>query len=206
MTRCISFLLVGSVPYAETMVQSMKDVHSLPVVQMTDLTSPAVAGVDEVVRLPFRIPLMLYRLKHLANYPHTEMLVVDTDVIAKRPVDDIWDRPFDVALTFRDPGELKTADGIDRSTEMPINTGVMFSRSRDFWRDAQAYLAHGTPELQRWYGDQVAVTEIMRRKMYDVLLLPCSEFNWAPSHRLDTSDAAFWHYKGAIRKKWISNA
>lgn len=205
MTRCASFLLVGEVPYAQTMVKSLKETHRLPVIQMTDLKTPAVPGVDEVVRLPFRIPLMLYRLKHLANFQHTEMLIVDTDCIAKHPVDDIWEKPFDVALTLRDPGELDTGDGIDRSADMPVNTGVMFSRTTQFWSDAFDWLTHGTEEHQRWYGDQLAVAEIMRRETYDVLKLPCSEFNWAPSHRLDTSPARFWHYKGAIRKKWISN-
>lgn len=206
MTRCASFLLVGEAPYAEKMVQSVKDVLGLPVVQMTDLRTKAVRGVDEVVRVPFKIPLMLYRLKHLASYRHTEMLILDTDVIAKRPVDDVWEIDFDVAVTLRLPGELYTGDGVDRHAEMPVNTGVMFSRSQEFWADCYSHLLGGTPEDHRWYGDQIAVSHVMRHKSYDVLCLLCSEFNWSPSHRDDVSDARFWHYKGAIRKKWITYA
>ena len=204
--RCASFLLVGEQPaYVERMVESIKDVHGIPVVQMTDLKSPKVKGVDEVVRLPFKVPLMLYRLKHLSLYRHTEMLIVDTDVIAKRPVDDVWEIDFDVGLTFRNPGELYTGDGIDRANDMPFNTGVMFSRGNAFWRDCYSWLTHGTPEQQRWYGDQLAVANVARRETHSVLGLLCSEFNWSPSHRDDTSDARFWHYKGAVRKKWITD-
>ena len=203
--REASFLLVGEQPYAERMVESIKDVHGIPVVQMTDLKTKPVKGVDKVVRLPFRVPLMLYRLKHLATYRHTEMLIVDTDVIAKRPVDDVWDIDFDVALTLRGPGELMTGDGLDISIEMPFNTGVMFSRGNAFWRDCYTWLAGGTPEEQRWYGDQLAVANVVRRETHEVLALLCSEFNWAPSSRTDTSEARFWHYKGATRKKWITS-
>lgn len=198
-----SFLLVGEQEYAATMVRALKDVHRCPVIQMSDLKSPKVAGVDEVVRLPFKVPLMLYRFKHLAAYPHDDMLIVDTDVIAKAPIDDVWLHRFDVALTHREPGELYEGDGDDLSSAMPFNTGVMFSRSTEFWADCYAWLAREDAAKQRWYGDQLAVAQVVCRATYDVLGLPCSVFNWAPSSINDGSTARFWHYKGAIRKKWI---
>jgi len=199
-----SFLLVGEQPYAETMVRSIKDVHGCKVVQMSDLRTPAVPGVDEVVRIPFKVPLMLYRLKHLASYRHDEMLIVDTDVVAKKPIDDILQFDFDVALTLRDYGELFTGDGTDVSSTMPFNTGVMISRTTEFWAECFNWLAAESPELQRWYGDQRAVFEVTERGGYHVLALPCAEFNWAPNSRTDTSEARFWHYKGGIRKKWMA--
>lgn len=198
-----SFLLVGRQHYAESMVASLKAVHGCEVVQMTDLRSDPVPGVDQVVRLPFRVPLMLYRLKHLLSFPHDELLIVDTDVIAKLPVEDLWEYPFDVALTLRDHGELYNGDGADIGGEMPFNTGVMFSRSQQFWEDCYHWLERQSPELQNWYGDQKAVAQIAHRPQYLVQVLPCSEFNWAPNSRNDCSEARFWHYKGAIRKKWI---
>ena len=200
-----SFLLVGDQPYAQTMVESLKAVLKCPVVMMTDSKTPAVKGVDEVVRLPFKIPLMLYRLRHLSLFQHDEMLIVDTDVVAKAPVDDVLAQDFDVALTFREPGELYTGDGIDISGDMPFNTGVMFSRTNEFWKDCYAWLVRQDAGKQQWYGDQLAVANVVRRGVYDVLGLPCNNFNWAPSSRTDTSNARFWHYKGAIRKKWMTN-
>ena len=195
-----SFLLVGEQPYAAAMVESLKTVHRCDVVQMTNLKTPQVQGVDEVVRLPFDIPLMRYRLKHLANYPHHDMLIVDTDVIAKSAIDDVWECDFDVALTKRPDGHFGSRDD---TPDMPYNTGVMLSRSREFWKECGHWLASESDELQRWYGDQRAVCEIAKRAHYTVLELDGDEFNWSPNSRVDTSPARFWHYKGGIRKKWM---
>ena len=195
-----SFLLVGEQSYAKAMVSSLKAVHGCDVVQMSDLKTPMVEGVDEIVRLQFNIPLMCYRLKHLANYPHRDMLIVDTDVVAKYPIDDVWECDFDIALTRRDAGDFGARDD---TPDMPYNTGVMLSRSREFWKECGNWLESQTPELQRWYGDQRAVCEVARRGHYSVLDLDCQEFNWSPNSRTDTSNARFWHYKGGIRKKWM---
>lgn len=199
-----SFLLVGEQDYAATMVRALKDVHQCPVIQMSDLKTPKVPGVDEVVRIPFKVPLMLYRFKHLAHLPHDEMLIVDTDVIAKAPIDDVWAHRFDVGLTHREPGELYDGDGDDLSSEMPFNTGVMFSRTNQFWADCYQWLSSQSAAKQRWYGDQLGVAEMVSRGTYEVLGLPCKEFNWAPSSINDGSNARFYHFKGAIRKKWIN--
>lgn len=201
-----SFLLVGEQEYAATMVRSLKEVHRCPVIQMSDLKTPKVPGVDEVVRMPFKVPLMLYRFKHLAAFTHDDMLIVDTDVIAKHPVEDVWAHRFDVGLTHREPGELYEGDGDDLSSAMPFNTGVMFSRSNQFWADCYQWLSHQGEAQQRWYGDQLAVAHLVQRDTYEVLGLPCSVFNWAPAHREDWSPARFFHFKGAIRKKWIPYA
>jgi hypothetical protein len=195
-----SFLLVGDCPYAARMVACLKGVNDCPVVQMSDLHTPKVAGVDEVIRLPFRIPLMPYRLKHLANFPHTELLVIDTDVIAKAPIGNVWAKPFDVALTVRD---YPLHNGVGAELDMPFNTGVMFSRSQAFWQESYEWLMTQSAERQRWYGDQLAVAEVAKRGTYNVLSLSCDEYNWSPNSRSDTSNAKFWHYKGAVRKKWI---
>lgn len=197
------FLLVGRQHYAPSMVRALKEVHGCEVVQMSDLRSEAVAGVDRVIRLPFKVPLMLYRFKHLLSFEHDELLIIDTDVIAKLPIEDVWERPFDVGLTLRDQGELYNGDGADIGGDMPFNTGVMFSRSQQFWEDCYQWLEKQSPELQNWYGDQKAVAQIAHRPQYLVNVFPCSEFNWAPNSRDDSSNARFWHYKGAVRKKWI---
>ena len=202
-----SFLLVGdSQPYVAKMVASAKAVHGCSVVQMSDLRTAAVPGVDEVVRIPFRIPLMPYRMKHLASFDHDEMLVLDTDVICKSAIDDIWLHYFDVGLTLRDRGELYAGDGADIGGGMPFNTGVMFSRSRSFWDECYRWLITQPPDVQRWYGDQRAVAKIAGRGTHQVMILKCAEFNWAPAFEGDSSEARFWHYKGARRKPWLDNS
>lgn len=187
-----SFLMVGNQPWAPAMVRSVRRVHSCHIVQMSDLKTPEVPGVDEVVRLPFRIPLMLYRLKHLASFPHDEMLILDADVVAK--AHDILSEDWDVALTKR---PMEEAFG------MPYNTGVMISRSRTFWVEALEWLNDAPKTLHDWYGDQTAVARIAATGRHRIKELSCAEFNWSPNSRRDTSDARFWHYKGLTRKKWL---
>lgn len=197
-----AFLLVGNQPYARHMVESIKDVYGCKVVQLSDLGTQPIDGVDEVIRRPFRIPLMLYRLKHLALLPVGDTLIVDTDVIAKKPID-LWSRDFDVVLTRREAGKLVNDAGIDMAPDMPFNTGVMLCRNPKFWTDCWEWLAKQADPLHHWYGDQYAVSAIANRDTYDVLQVPCSRYNWSPNSREDISDAYFWHYKGAVRKKWI---
>jgi len=86
---------------------------------------------------------------------------------------------------------------------MPYNTGVMFSRSKSFWVDCLDWLRDKPESLQQWYGDQYAVAAIAGNGSYQVKELPCDKFNWSPNSREDTSDARIWHYKGAVRKKWM---
>ena len=204
--RCVSFLLVGDQPYAEHMVASAKEVLGLPIVQMSDYDTPAVKGVTEVVRIVKEIPLMPFRLMHLAQFWHEEMLILDTDVIVKRPVDDVWARKFDVALCRRnDEYCFDTTTGRNIAKKMPVNTGVMFSRGNSFWAEAAMWLCD-QPKYHDWWGDQMAVAEVCRRGKYHVLLLPESEFNWSPIDEHDTSEARFWHYKGKHRKAWISGS
>jgi hypothetical protein len=199
-----SFLLVGHQPWAPLMVESIRRVTGYHVVQMSDLTTPEVDGADEVVRIPFRVPLMSYRLKHLANFPYDQWVTFDTDVLVKKGLDDVWHKPFDIAVTKRRPGKVTdTRDGTDVAPSMPFNTGVMFSREPQFWRDAYAWLRKQSDGVQAWYGDQLAVAEIASQDRYKVLKLPASEFNWTPATRDERSDARVWHYKGAEPKKWL---
>jgi hypothetical protein len=177
--------------YAEKMVRAAKEVHGAHIVQMTDLTTPPVPGVDEVIRHAPDVPLMVFRLRHLATYHHEEMLILDSDVICKAPCPEVWAQDFDVALTRR------------AGDDMPYNTGVMFSRSIDFWQEALEFLLRRCkPKHQDWYGDQLAVVGVANTRHYHVLDLPCDLYNWTPENREEQSDAKFVHYKGQ-RKEWI---
>lgn len=171
----------------------------LPIVQMSDEDTPAVEGVTEVIRLRKEIPLMPYRLLHLAQFPH-ETLVLDTDVLVKSQVDDVWARSFDIAICRRDEPHIWDK-AIDIAPLMPVNTGVVFSRSQRFWQEAAVWLFNHTAYHQ-WYGDQMAVAKICPK--YHTLLLPAHEFNWTPLDPQDSSEARLWHYKGP-RKEWMNN-
>ena len=201
-TPVATFVLVGEQPWAPLMVESINRVTGYPVIQLSDLNTPEVDGVDEVVRIPMRVPLMPYRLKHLALCPYDEWVTFDTDIIVKKPLADVWARPFDVAITRRLRGKCLDPNGVDIAPHMPFNTGVMFSRDSSFWREAHDWLCKQSQERQDWWGDQLAVAEVAQRRTHHVLLLPGEEFNWTPDKREDVSDARIWHYKGA-RKDWM---
>ena len=198
-----TFLMVGEQPWAPLMVESINRVTGYPVVQLSDLHTPEVEGVDDIVRLPMRAPLMPFRLKHLAECPYTEWVTFDTDILVKKRLDDVWERQFDVAITRRTEGRC-LHNGVDIAPSMPFNTGVMFSREPQFWREAYDWLKP-QEDKHLWWGDQLAVAEIANRNRYHVLVLPGTEFNWTPDKREQKSDARVWHYKGVNRKEWMSD-
>lgn len=204
MDPVVTFLQVGQQTWSAAMVESAKTL-GYPIVQMSDLKTPRVAGVDEVIRLPMKVPLMPFRLKHLALCPYKTWLTLDTDILVKKPVADVFERSFDVAITRRTEG-VCLHNGTDIAPSMPFNTGVIFSRTPEFWMEAYDWLRSQDDAKQHWWGDQLAVAEIANRLKYHVLVLPGHEFNWTPSHEGEQSEARIWHYKGVNRKEWITRA
>lgn len=205
----ITFLHVGEVqPWAEVMVARAQKITGQPVIQLTDNITPAVKGVDGVRRRDYDRPLMPFRLKHLSeiNEPH---LTLDSDVLLIRNIWDVWEEPFDVALTYRNQPLTLTITfqgqekGADIASHMPINTGVMFSRTPEFWVDCLKWTETLPGEKLNWWGDQMAVAAIANSGKYAVKRLECTEYNWTPS-RLDHYEGAkAVHFKGT-RKHWMS--
>lgn len=172
------------------------------VVHMTDEKTPSLGC--ERRELPYDGKLMTYRLDHLAALPDGELLVLDTDVMVQTDLGEVFAAPFDVALTKRE-GRIMYG-GKDIVASMPYNTGVMFTRKQAFWREC-AELCHQMPEdLQRWWGDQLAVKSVADARRYKVIELPCERFNYTPrTQDEDVSDKFAVHYKGQ-RKDWMLNA
>lgn len=198
----VAFLHVGDDSRcAEIMVRSVRGMGH-QVLQMTDGTTPKVKGANDVKRLVMDEPLMPYRLKHLALLPDFEWLLLDTDIVMQKDVSKVWDKEFDVALTKR--FEPVPFQGYDITRIMPYNTGVMFSRSRNFWRDAYEQCLTLDPQFWEWWGDQISVFLAARDGGYKLLELDCNEYNYSPkSQDEDVSGKAIVHYKGANRKEWM---
>lgn len=151
-----------------------------------------------------------------------EAVLLDIDTLIVRPLDDVWDLPFDVAYTTK------------AGTRVPINTGVLFVRvspaSRAFlatWRDLQvAMLANGADEATRaWRSlmiglNQAALAATLHElgldpksdtpALVDVALGPrrvhlcrlqcrdwnCEDASWPAFHPETTRIV---HYKGHLR-------
>jgi hypothetical protein len=183
--------------YARKMIESVQRVMpGRKIVQLTDEVTPAVDGASTV-----RLPLthgnpMIFKMEHLARLTGAWM-VLDTDVIVKSDLRHVFDLDFDVALTWRD-GPIYDPEGNDLTRAMPINCGVMFSRSPEFWR---ACLEWCSGKDVGWYADQLAVAAVWKR--FNVLRLHCDNFNYTPRSRdEDVSSRYVVHYKGK-RKEWM---
>ena len=184
---------------AKFLLESLKK-HMLdvPVFHLTDEETPAFA---EPIRKPFQ-PLSVHRTQFCAEL-EGDWLYLDTDIVLTRDVRGIFDQDFDLAYAERDEDN-------DYARSMPVNLGVIFSRTTKFWQDILPAVLQLPPRLQAWEGAQLATGWYVTRseswftdrgyKPYKILKLP-SEYNHAPENENDTQ-AAILHYKGK-RKRWL---
>lgn len=170
-------------------------------VQLSDERTPAVPGVDRILRREAG-PMLERRLEHYA-LTAGDWLLVDTDVSIRQDVRHVFDDTvFDVALTDRHWPHLPQGEDVLRT--MPFNTGVCFSRSASFWSDVLE-VWRGYSETERdWMSEQRAVYAVVRTGNYRVKILPGQTFNYPPESETDENpEPAIWHYKGP-RKAWLS--
>jgi len=197
--REIVFYHSGEIqPFVLRMIESVRKNFDLPLTQMTDLKTKAIKTVDAVIRKDYG-PLALSRIAHMRDYEHDELLMLDTDLIVKRNVEEVFGKEFDVALTKRSLYEVAGKQELKKG--QPYNSGVVFSRSNEFWNKCLEWLAP-RKKHHKWAGEQRAINYVALNDDFDVLDLKCPEYNWTPNKELMESDAAIWHYKGN-RKRWI---
>lgn len=149
-------------------------------------------------------PIALALLEAFASVAG-EWLFLDTDVIVRKDVRHVFDKPFDVAVATRE-GTFRSGEEESKFMAlMPYNKGAVFSRSQDFWKDcAKACRTYKTAR-QHWMGDQQAVNDVIRDEKYDLLVLP-KEYNYPPkSQNDDLKNVFIVHYKGG-RKDWMRAA
>lgn len=196
----VTFHVGSECLYAPIMIKTARR-YGYTITFLTDEETPVPDGVDHVVRIPWDgKELMVYRLKHLAEFPR-DACFVDTDVVFRKDVRAVMDREFSVALTRRREVILDP-NGVNLTERMPFNAGVMFSKDREFWQRAYQASAMLNPAAKDWYGDQLAIAHVATG--YPGLLeLECSEFNHSPNSRFeDLTGRAIVHYKGR-RKDWM---
>lgn len=172
----------------------------VPIVQFTDLTTPAIADVDEVVRRPTG-PIALRCLEAYASADDGEWLFVDTDVVIQRDVRWVFQSAFDIAVASRE-GTLRPKEvGTKFMAQMPYNKGAVFSRTPAFWSAAVEQLRAMSEKRQAWMGDQLAMNAVIASGRFEVQVL-APRYNWPPHHEDDTHDKAILHFKGP-RKAWM---
>lgn len=193
----LAFLHVNQDPkWAELMVASVRRFIDCEALQLTDIDTPLVSGCTAVRRQFDGENLTMFKMEHLSNIDG-EILVLDTDIIVQKDISKVFAFDFDVALTWRD-GPIWSDSGQDLAKLMPINCGVMFSRSPAFWAHC---LEWSKEHPGGWYADQFAVAANWRR--FNVLRLNCDNFNHTPNTKAeDVSKRYVVHYKGK-RKEWM---
>lgn len=186
----------------------------VPVVQLTDVKTPAVPGTASVLRhpapdiTPQTAALLDLRLTLYAACARgargDNVLYLDTDVSVRNDVRGVFDDPhFDVAVCDRNWPHLPQGEALLQT--MPFNTGVVFCRHPSFWDDVLT-VWRGYPSAQRadWMSEQTAVYDVVRTGRYRVKILPGMAYNYPPSGPDDAPVlAALIHYKGP-RKAWLS--
>lgn len=182
--------------WAEMMVASVRRFVDCEALQLTDQETPGIEGCT-AVRMDFEHEnLTMFKMEHLSRL-EGDILVLDTDVIVQKDISKVFAFDFDVALTWRD-GPIWSDDGQDLAKIMPINCGVMFSRSPRFWAHC---IEWSKQHPGGWYSDQFAVAANWRR--FNVLRLNCDNFNHTPNSKAeDVSKRYVVHYKGK-RKAWM---
>jgi len=167
------------------------------IVQLSDNESAIIENVDEIYRcgpkpkylMPARMKYQYEYLKHHCPYGEN-VIFIDPDIIVQHDLSDVFDDNFDVGLTWRDNlGQL--------SEQMPFNAGVVFCvnkmASKLFFLTAYNMIEHGIENVKQWYGDQLAMIDIVGRENYknrtsdyietkDIVfkMFPCASYNYSP--------------------------
>jgi hypothetical protein len=202
----LGFYLTGSDARYRTLARAMivsarMCMTSLHVEQFSDMETAQLDGVDSVTRRP---SASLARLRSLLFASvEGEWLFVDSDIYFRGDVRGVFrdSNTFDIAIADRNWNQPQLTQEFLR--RMPFNVGVIFSRSTQFWRDVHAMTLKGAPYDDAWFGDQIAINDLVRSGAYRVKLLDGSVYNYPPRSQYDVGDAAkILHFKGQ-RKQWM---
>lgn len=132
------------------------------------------------------------------------LLLIDADTVILRPVDDVWQTPFDLAYTTRPRAQFG------------FNTGVLFLRASETlrrffraWWELNLYLLTAPREHRHWrkqYGgiSQASLGAILARgdaEDLNLVELPCQEWNCEDSSwPLFNEHTRIVHVKSALRR------
>lgn len=183
-------------------LSARKVMPDVEIVQLTDMKSAPIYGVDSIRRLPNE-PLCVTTARHYSQC-EGDWLLIDTDIVIRKDVRHVFDgATWDFALTDRlgtlVPGE-KLFPWCGR-----FNIGVVFQRNgKEFWSAVVEGLLKSPKDHQFWMGNQIVASKVLDGKNWNYVTIPGLEFNYPPKKKDDdVSHASILHYKGPDRKKWL---
>lgn len=179
---------------------------------VTNETSSFSNDFDCIHRFPVaQNSLMLERLKYqiaiIETLPQAERVcLLDTDILVLKPLDELFDGSFDVAVTIRDDPKYHF------EFTMPYNNGVILldlknkSAVLEYLRRIQSRVKEMPLQFHAWSGNQFAVKDILGERELNsvfsigaarVVVLPCSTHNYTPATKGEIlPDVHILHFRG----------
>ncbi len=179
-----------------------------PDAEFTKIGEPFVRVDNEVRPDHIMLDRMHAQMQFAQSYDFSQpVILLDTDIIVNRRLDQLLTQDFDVGLTWRDE-------------KMPINGGVIILNNRrpDVVRRFlnQVYKIYNElyAEQGKWFGDQLALHKYLQLDIEDmknrpivkvdgaqILFLPCDTYNFSPENEIasvqtDLHDKFLLHFKG----------
>lgn len=187
----VCFIQYGQdIRHATMMVATAKK-RGYEVWQLSDHVAEEVPGSDVILRTPKDEPSMLWRCRRLLEV-ETPFVMLDTDMLI---VDDIsLPGDWDAAVTYRRIHDV-IVKGVG-VVPMPYNGGLIFVNNRGFIRSCLDKMEAQEPRWQEWYGDQMALRDVVAEEKFDVKILRDPAWNYVPEHLGDTTPAKILHFKG----------
>jgi hypothetical protein len=126
--------------------------------------------------------------------------MLDTDMIVARDISDGLGGA--AAVTWR-PKHNVWVDGEPKPIKMPYNGGVLFVQNQEFMKACYEEMLKQPPKFQDWYGDQIALRDVVDSGRFDIKQLTDPVWNFVPdSAGHDILGVRIYHYKG-IRKEMM---
>jgi hypothetical protein len=187
---------------ARIMVASVRrTMPGVPVRMITDLNTPAIAGIDV-----FRVDTKGYGefipwLCHACSMIEGEVLYLDSDVVVQQDLRPILNIPADLVLPYRG---MKIVD----DHMQPFIFGVVAYKTAAIWKEFEERVLKMQPKERMWYGSQIAACDMWMeenngRGKWTIVPIPRDTYNYTPKDADDVNPEAWaLHYKGK-RKAWM---
>lgn len=162
-------------------------------------TLPDVTRLEVILKGTFAEQRCFAHLLTHLRWPGEDILFLDTDCFLLAPVDEVWEEPFDLCVTL-----------MERPLHhmMPTNSGVVFSRSPEFW----ALLFQRNQGLpfnvndHSWVQLETNFNNLLSKPRFRVSYVAGSLYNHIPEDPAEVAaDAKIVHWKGP-RKAWVPKA
>jgi hypothetical protein len=218
----IVFMHVGpDVQLPTIMLRSMRRHNpGLRVIQVADMQSPMIDGVDETVRRPLTDSnIMLFRMRCFAAVPASgPTWYLDTDMICNKtlafadetqPAVAVCRREFDRNAVFnhRFRGmDFSEYEGRTLGSLYPYVGCATLLDNSNFWTDCLEDMEALAPKFHHWYGDQEAIRNVVASGRHEVAALPESLYACLPEYETPDVVPTISHYKGARKRLMLERA